>query len=55
MKCLLKGFVDSKMLGHKDVSITLKIYIKFIKQMGTIMGTVSVLNIQNTVFKGGLA
>ncbi|MCD4759174.1 MAG: site-specific integrase [Arcobacteraceae bacterium] len=42
----------SKMLGHKDVSITLKVYTKFIKenedtrfkkieQMGTILGTVS--------------
>ncbi len=42
----------SKMLGHKDVSITLKIYTKFIKeneetrfkkivQMGTIIGTIS--------------
>ena len=40
----------SKMLGHKDVSITLKIYTKFIEEddeirfkkiekMGTIMGT----------------
>lgn len=41
----------SKMLGHKDVSITLKVYTKFIQekedtrfkkieQMGTIMGTI---------------
>ena len=40
----------SKMLGHKDVSITLKIYTKFIEEndevrlkkiekMGTVMGT----------------
>ncbi len=46
----------SKMLGHKDVSITLKVYTKFIMenedtrfkkiaQMGTIMGTVSNLNL----------
>jgi len=46
----------SKMLGHKDVSITLKVYTKFIQeqedtrfkkieQMGTIMGTV--LNSKN--------
>lgn len=44
----------SKMLGHKDVSITLKVYTKFIQendnkrfkkieQIGTIMGTVSSL------------
>ena len=41
----------SKMLGHKDISITLKIYTKFIKKedderlkniekMGTILGTI---------------
>ncbi len=43
----------SKMLGHKDISITLKIYTKFIKKedderlkniekIGTIMGTVQI-------------
>ena len=42
----------SKMLGHKDVSITLKVYTKYIKEneeirfkkiekMGTILGTIS--------------
>ena len=46
----------SKMLGHKDVSITLKIYTKFIREdddmrfkkiekMGTILGTIEKVNV----------
>jgi integrase len=49
----------SKMLGHKDVSITLKIYTKFIQEddemrfkkiekMGTILGTIEEFSVENS-------
>ena len=53
----------SKMLGHKDVSITLKIYTKFIEEddekrfkkiekMGTLIGTLDDENLQDAQFMG---
>nr|WP_281175049.1 tyrosine-type recombinase/integrase [Sulfurovum lithotrophicum] len=53
----------SKMLGHKDVSITLKIYTKFIEEddeirfkkiekMGTILGTVDRQHLSKALYMG---